>query len=52
MQTTIRKWGNSAGARLPANILRSVGININEFVGNHIFTECHRLQVKSFAFWY
>lgn len=32
MQTTIRKWGNSAGARLPANILRSVGININDTV--------------------
>lgn len=32
MQTTIRKWGNSAGARLPASILKSIGININDTV--------------------
>jgi antitoxin MazE/antitoxin ChpS len=32
MQTTIRKWGNSAGARLPANILKAVGINVNDTV--------------------
>lgn len=32
MQTNIRKWGNSAGATLPAAILKKAGLNIGDAV--------------------
>ena len=30
--TTIQKWGNSQGIRLPKEVLRSAGISLNEFL--------------------
>ena len=30
MQTTIRKWGNSASVRIPVSIMESVRLNINQ----------------------
>ena len=30
MQTTIRKWGNSASIRIPVSIMNSVKLNINQ----------------------
>lgn len=32
MQTTIRRWGNSAGAILPASLLKDVGLSVGESV--------------------
>ena len=32
MQTSIKKWGNSAGARIPAAILHQAGFNIDDTV--------------------
>jgi len=30
MQTNIRKWGNSAGTIIPANILQEAGLEIGD----------------------
>ncbi|MEB8287703.1 AbrB/MazE/SpoVT family DNA-binding domain-containing protein [Aeromonas veronii] len=30
MQTSIRKWGNSAGAIIPASILKKAGVMMND----------------------
>ena len=30
MQTMIRKWGNSASVRIPASIMKSVKLDINQ----------------------
>lgn len=30
MQTSIRKWGNSAGAIIPASILKKAGLEMND----------------------
>ena len=30
MQTTVKKWGNSASVRIPVSIMNSVKLNINQ----------------------
>lgn len=32
MNTTVQKWGNSQGIRIPKHILEEVGLNINDEV--------------------
>ena len=45
MQTNIRKWGNSAGAILPANALAKAGIKLGDSVD--VVAESGQIIIKS-----
>ncbi len=32
MQSVLRKWGNSVGARIPLTLLKSIGLNVDDTV--------------------
>lgn len=32
MQVTVKKWGNSAAVRIPAEVMQSANLNLNEAV--------------------
>ena len=32
MQTQVKEWGNSQGIRLPKEVLRSAGVELNDFL--------------------
>ncbi len=44
MRITVRKWGNSAAIRIPASILRSTKIGIDEPV--EVREEGHRIVIE------
>ncbi len=44
MQTTIRKFGNSKGAIIPARLLKSVGLDVNDKL--HISVEDGRIIIE------
>lgn len=47
MTTTIQKWGNSQGIRVPKHILQSINLSDNETV--ELFTENDTIIIKKLA---
>jgi len=44
MQTTVKKWGNSASVRIPVSIMKSVNLEINQKA--NIYEENGRIVIE------
>jgi len=44
MQTTVKKWGNSASVRIPVSIMKSVNLDINQKA--NIYEENGRIVIE------